>query len=78
MRLIPRIPHFAPEAARGFDSFEHSGALRLAGIIQAKWTGLGYTNVCVWVDREKLEHSSFGGAFVSVVRSNLVNGVPPR
>jgi hypothetical protein len=78
MRHVSRIPPFAPAAATGIDSFEPSGAEKIAAVILAKWIGLGYSNVEVWIDREKLEHASFGSPYVSVVRSNLVNGVPPR
>jgi hypothetical protein len=51
------------------DYTTRAGAERLAAEIRQYWSGLGYNQVRVWVDR-----GLDGG---SVVRSNLARGLPP-
>jgi hypothetical protein len=50
------------------DYLSKNGAERLARRIQGYWTGLGHTQVKVWIEPE-------GGAYA--VRSNLRAGLPP-
>lgn len=68
IELFPGRNHTVP------DFCTKDGAFRLAKRIQQKWHDLGHANVRVWVC-DAAEESRHG---LYVVRSNLVNGLPPK
>lgn len=80
MAVIARHPPFAPWAAsREIDGFTKDGAALLAATIAAKWASVGHPDVRVWIDDQAIERAAVGGVTrMPVVRSNLVNGLPPR
>ena len=53
-----------------------SGARELAEKVSAYWHGAGRTEVVCWVIESDNERKTPGT--IAVVRSNLVNGLPPR
>jgi hypothetical protein len=79
----------APEAEHGADNLSRQGAIELALRLDAYWQRRGYSTVRHWVQAEPLpaetarkgwgaSHGSPNRAAIWTVRSNLVNGSPPR
>lgn len=65
------VPNALPELPRGLDLFSSYGAGRLAQHIEAHWRARGYHGI-------RAERYSLGVGDACGVRSNLVNGYPPR
>jgi hypothetical protein len=55
-------------------------ATQLAGAIMRYWHDQGHLHVVAWVEPEALtsKERHLAGSSLYVVRSNLVNGAPPR
>lgn len=54
-------------------------AKALAAVIRDHWHAKGFPMVSVWVDAIELRPSHRGGKIqIFVIRSNLVNGLPPK
>jgi hypothetical protein len=79
----------APEAEHGADNLSRQGAIELALRLDAYWQRRGHHTVRHWVQAEPLpaetarkgwgaSHGSPNRAAIWTVRSNLVNGSPPR
>lgn len=66
---LPPMPFFNPNPPMEYDYMRKDGAKYLADYIQDYWHKLGYTKAHFWIDKE--------GTDKYVIRSNLVNGIPP-
>jgi hypothetical protein len=66
----------APEAEDGADNLSKAGAVELACRLQAYWTARGAHNVRHWV--EAAHDPGNGRCATWTIRSNLINGLPPR
>ncbi|WP_376960122.1 hypothetical protein ABNQ39_20640 [Azospirillum sp. A26] len=74
-KLIPgRCPAFSRAADGKIDASTQTGAARLARKIEAKWKRAGCADVKVWVEMIPPAENAMPRP---VIRSNLVNGMPP-
>lgn len=75
-RYVPgRCPAFARAADGKIDASTEKGAARLARKIEAKWKRAGVDGVKVWVELVPPAENAMPRP---VIRSNLVNAMPPR
>lgn len=62
---------------RNWDTFSEEGANRLAATIRGYWAKRGRADVKVRVEEHVFRADAAHRASIFVVRSNLINGLPP-
>lgn len=72
--IAGRCPPWSPSPTRQGDASTETGAARLARKIEAKWKRAGVRGVKVWVE---MIPPADGAMPRPVIRSNLLNGMPP-
>ena len=60
------------------DTLTKAGALRLARQLEKHWHDLGYPAARFWTQPVEERFAKVGTDEIYPVRSNLVNGLPPR
>lgn len=73
-RLDPTRHRIPPIPAEGRDTLRLEAAQQFASELNAFWRSHGYPHAHHWVETKQVRN---GRASVAVIRSNLVNGIPP-